>query len=316
MNNRHIYRVYVLKNTFLIWLFTIYSVAEVQAQTIRYIHTDGLGSIVLVTDQNKSVVERREYEPYGSLLGAVVDGPSYTGHVADSSTGLYYMQQRYYDPAIGRFISVDPVSTDVGTGFNFNRYWYGNNSPYAYIDPDGRATVAIGRSGSAIAIGGVTYSDQWAFSFPSGDPSTWRLGRLIQAGGQAGTNIDVGANYVFSYSEANSAEEMAGTGLEASVGGALNIGEVLELSVGYDSTVCSGCKKTQTLSVGPKLGLLPAEVHASITRGFGVTLIGRSPFRTPTVTVGAPVPITGPVDMPSRVPSVTVGSPQPERPGK
>jgi hypothetical protein len=38
----------------------------------------------------------------------------------------------------GRFLSVDPVLTDANTGASFNRYGYANNSPYRYIDPDGR----------------------------------------------------------------------------------------------------------------------------------------------------------------------------------
>jgi RHS repeat-associated protein len=67
-----------------------------------------------------------------------VDGVGYTGHVMDQSSGLIYMQQRYYDPAIGRFLSVDPSYADPSSGGNFNRYWYANNSPYRFTDPDGR----------------------------------------------------------------------------------------------------------------------------------------------------------------------------------
>src|SRR3546814_11838413 len=48
------------------------------------------------------------------------------------------MQQRYYDPQIGRFLSVDPVSADTVTGWNFNRYNYAANNPYKFKDPDGR----------------------------------------------------------------------------------------------------------------------------------------------------------------------------------
>ena len=47
------------------------------------------------------------------------------------------MQQRYYDPGIGRFLSVDPVAARP-MGDNFNRYWYANNNPYKFTDPDGR----------------------------------------------------------------------------------------------------------------------------------------------------------------------------------
>lgn len=54
------------------------------------------------------------------------------------------MQQRYYDPAIGRFLSVDPVAGSATSGANFNRYWYGNDNPYRFIDPDGRLARGSG----------------------------------------------------------------------------------------------------------------------------------------------------------------------------
>lgn len=71
-----------------------------QAQTtVRYLHTDALGSVVAKTDANGNVVERTTFEPYGAVVGDEVgDGPGYTGHVSDATTGLSYMQQRYYDP--------------------------------------------------------------------------------------------------------------------------------------------------------------------------------------------------------------------------
>ncbi len=37
---------------------------------------------------------------------------------------MNYIQQRYYDPLLGRFLSVDPVTADSVGGGNFNRYWY------------------------------------------------------------------------------------------------------------------------------------------------------------------------------------------------
>ena len=47
------------------------------------------------------------------------------------------MQQRYYDPIAGRFLSVDPVVTDANSGKMFGRYTYVENNPYRYTDPDG-----------------------------------------------------------------------------------------------------------------------------------------------------------------------------------
>lgn len=54
---------------------------------------------------------------------------------------LPYMQQRYYDPQVGRFLSVDPVQAITADGSNFNRYWYANNNPYKFTDPDGRWSI-------------------------------------------------------------------------------------------------------------------------------------------------------------------------------
>ncbi|MGH8051011.1 MAG: RHS repeat-associated core domain-containing protein, partial [Arenimonas sp.] len=51
--------------------------------------------------------------------------------------------QRYYDPVIGRFLSVDPVETDPNTGASFNRYAYANNNPYRFTDPDGRISKEL-----------------------------------------------------------------------------------------------------------------------------------------------------------------------------
>ncbi|HJR73059.1 MAG TPA: hypothetical protein VJ806_05405 [Luteimonas sp.] len=41
-------------------------------------------------------------------------------------------------PVFARFVSVDPVKPNTNNGNNFNRYWYANNNPYKYTDPDGR----------------------------------------------------------------------------------------------------------------------------------------------------------------------------------
>lgn len=122
---------------------------------VKYQHTDALGSPTAVTNESGQVIERTQYEPYGAAIGKTVDGVGYTGHVMDAATGLTYMQQRYYDPQIGRFLSVDPVSADTVTGWNFNRYNYGANNPYKFTDPDGRTvtcseTRCTGESHSAL----------------------------------------------------------------------------------------------------------------------------------------------------------------------
>ena len=110
--------------------------------TVYYYSSDTIHSEVVVTDANRNVVERTYYAPYGQVLNRDLrDGPGYTGHEEDPETGLVYMQQRYYDTEIGRFISTDPVAA-TDTGGNFNRYEYAKDNPYRYTDPDGRYTCS------------------------------------------------------------------------------------------------------------------------------------------------------------------------------
>jgi RHS repeat-associated protein len=111
------------------------------AQTVTYIHTDALGSVVAESDAQGNVIKRYDYEPFGAVIGGDInDGPGYTGHVSDATTGLSYMQQRYYDPQLGLFLSVDPVSPH-SSHKHFNRYSYAYGNPYSFTDPDGRVPV-------------------------------------------------------------------------------------------------------------------------------------------------------------------------------
>ena len=120
-----------------------------QAGTVHYYYTDPQGTPLVKTDASGNVIARYDYAPYGATvasLGAAPNGPGYTGHVNDPETGLVYMQARYYDPAVGRFLSIDPVSPGAGNAFNFNRYAYAANNPARYIDPDGRTCTEANKT--------------------------------------------------------------------------------------------------------------------------------------------------------------------------
>ncbi|WP_242112276.1 RHS repeat domain-containing protein [Luteimonas aquatica] len=129
---------------------------------VSYQHTDSLGSPVAVTDESRAVIERSEYEPFGRQIAsrAAHDGPGFTGHRFDAASGLNYMQQRYFDPSIGRFLSADPVVTNTADGANFNRYWYGNNNPYKFTDANGQCTGSRieNKDGTCQSGGGYTTS--------------------------------------------------------------------------------------------------------------------------------------------------------------
>ncbi len=108
-------------------------------RTTTYFHADGLGSVVAASDQNGALLWRKAYAPYGEQTDTQPDNErlSYTGKPHDDAIGLTYFGSRYYDPSIGRFMSVDPVGFVESNPMSFNRYLYVNNNPYKYVDPDG-----------------------------------------------------------------------------------------------------------------------------------------------------------------------------------
>lgn|GEM_PF-2584063 len=107
--------------------------------SVRWQTTDALGSVIAQTNSAAWVDHFNYYHIWGNLqTGSLSDDPGYAKLVYDTNTGLSYAQQRYYDPTIPGFLSIDPVDVDTTIGANFNRYWYAKDNPYRYTDPDGR----------------------------------------------------------------------------------------------------------------------------------------------------------------------------------
>jgi RHS repeat-associated protein len=175
--------------------------------TVTYYHNDVTGSPVVATNQQAQVVWRKTYTPYGESTGKDSDNrKGFTGHVEDAN-GLVYAGARYYDPALGRFLSTDPVGFSESNLMSFNRYAYANNNPYKYVDPDGRVVetawdianvvmdvssmgmnLAAGNYGGAALDAGALLLDGAAVIFP-GVPGG--AGTLLKAARGADKAIDV-----------------------------------------------------------------------------------------------------------------------------
>jgi len=134
-----------MKKTVWGWIFAIvFGLVPLLAEagTIVYYHNDLLGSPAVATDSTGSVIWRESYRPYGERLtndpASSVNDIWFTSRRQDAASGLVYMGARYYDPVIGRFLTVDSRGFSEGSTHSFNRYAYANNNPLKYVDPDGR----------------------------------------------------------------------------------------------------------------------------------------------------------------------------------
>jgi RHS repeat-associated protein len=106
----------------------------------HFFFTDALGSVlssVNVSSGAASLQGIQGFGPYGNTLyqqGDVGTARGYTGQYTDSNTGLDFYNARYYDPAIGRFLSADPIQGNLqGT----DPYSYVGENPETRNDPTG-----------------------------------------------------------------------------------------------------------------------------------------------------------------------------------
>ena len=126
--------------------------------TTYYYITNLQGDVMYLVDASGTQVASYDYDPYGKIISATGDLAEinplrYRGYYYDTETGFYYLQSRYYDPEICRFINADGYAS-TGQGFTgLNMFAYCNNSPSSASDPSGEFPWITGLIGAA--IGGV-----------------------------------------------------------------------------------------------------------------------------------------------------------------
>ena len=133
-----------------------------EASKLYYLHRDYLGSIVMLTDEDGNIAERRHFDPWGQPI-KIADGAGntldkltlldrgFTGHEHLQTVGLIHMNGRLYDPALHRFLQPDNFVQDPFNTQNFNRYGYCLNNPLVYVDENGEFIELIFGLGNLIA---------------------------------------------------------------------------------------------------------------------------------------------------------------------
>jgi RHS repeat-associated protein len=106
-----------------------------------FYHADALGSITALSNHTGKRAECYRYDAFGNpqaVRGASIDSLfRFTGREWDSTLQLYYYRARYYDPRMGRFLSVDTAPISIGAPHTLDAYAYVDNSPTRFVDPTG-----------------------------------------------------------------------------------------------------------------------------------------------------------------------------------
>ena len=145
--------------------------------TKYYYVCNAQGDVLQLRDHTNAPVANYYYDSWGKLLGitdangnaitafnsvAVLNPIRYRGYFYDTETGFYYLNSRYYDPQIGRFINADDVNvleTEYENFLQYNLYVYCFNNPVNMFDDIGlwpkwvKNIVKVGIGALAIGIG-------------------------------------------------------------------------------------------------------------------------------------------------------------------
>ncbi len=121
-------------------------------ETEYYYLTNVQGDIVALLDESGNFAVQYSYDAWGdplSTTGSMADtlgsrnSLRYRSYVFDDETGLYYLQSRYYDPEICRFINADTYAATGQGLIGNNMFVYCLNNPANFVDRAGTNAMAL-----------------------------------------------------------------------------------------------------------------------------------------------------------------------------
>jgi len=114
--------------------------------TLTWLLSDHLGSTSVVADANGNLLSSLHYTAFGEVRAASGNTSTdyrYTGQRRDSYINLYWFGSRWYDPALARFLSPDPIIPEPNNLLAYDRYQYVYSNPLRYTDSSGHCIDGI-----------------------------------------------------------------------------------------------------------------------------------------------------------------------------
>ena len=131
--------------------------------TRYYYHQNLQDDVVGLYSSTGAQVVSYTYDPWGKLLSVTdtsgtnigaLNPLRYRGYYYDTETGFYFLQSRYYDPTVGRFINADK-GFDTRSIAGYNLFAYCLNDPVSFVDHSGESVIAA--IGLGLLIFGLTF---------------------------------------------------------------------------------------------------------------------------------------------------------------
>ena len=121
-----------------------YTYKTAEAETECILVKNQQGDVERVISADGTILAAYTYDAWGNVLTsegslAAANPIRYRGYYFDAETGLYYLQSRYYDPEIGRWINADNQLSTGSDLTGLNLFAYCGNDPINRIDPIGEA---------------------------------------------------------------------------------------------------------------------------------------------------------------------------------
>ncbi len=173
----------------------------------NYLYRKNLfGDVIEIYNDESALVGKYSYTAFGVCTVELDDGGiatknpiRYRSYYYDDETELYYLKSRYYDPEVGRFITIDDISyLDPESINGLNLYAYCGNNPVMFIDETGKApkwwqSILIG---VGIIVGAAIIAT--AISFTGGGAAAFFIaaGKVILGGIKVAVTVGIGSGII------------------------------------------------------------------------------------------------------------------------